>query len=490
MSALELFSPAGLAPFCAFLAAAVLALVPSWRVGAWINVAASCLCFLAACWLPWLVGTGGPLLLVDRLAAHLALLTAFVAMTTSWFSLSYVNAEIAAQRIDRRRLRLYHAMYQLFVGGMLLALLSNNLGLTWVAIETATIAAALLVGLGRTSAAMEASWKLFIICGVGIVLALFGTALLYLAALPAVGPGLPAMNWSTIIPAAGRCNGPLLNLGFVFLLIGYATTAGLVPLHAWMADTYAEGPTPASAVLAGSMLNVALLVILRLRGIMAANATAIDPGPPIMALGLLSLLLAAFSLWRQRDVKRFFAFSTIGQSGVVAFAFGLGGPAAIFAGVLHMTLHTLIHASVFQCVGRAARLKGGQTFADIGGLIAAHRMFGLTLAAGIVALAALPPFGLFASEFLIVADTLRRAPLASIPLGIGLVAGAWALIMRLQSLCLGTPTPDRRSPPNTLAPDALALAPVWLQLAIVLLLGLAMPGPVVAWFTAIAGAAR
>jgi hydrogenase-4 component F len=490
MSPLELPSPAFLAPFTAFVAAALLALVPSWRVGVWINVAASCLCFLAVCWLPWQVGTSGPLLLVDRLAAHLALLTAFVAMTASWFSLTYVRAEIAARRIDRRRLRLYHAMYQVFVGGMLLALLSNNIGLTWMAIETATIAAALAVGLRHAPDAETAAWKFRLICAVGLVLALFGSFVLYLAALPAVGAGLPAMSWSTIIPAAARCNGPLLNLGFVFLLIGYATTAGLAPLHAWMADTYAEGPTPVSAILTGSMLNVALFVILRLRGVMAANATAIDPGPPLMALGLLSLLLASFSLWRRRDVKRFFAFSTIGQSGIVAFAFGLGGPAAIFAGVLHMTLHTLIHASVFQCIGRAARLKRGQTFADIGGLIASHRMLGLTLAAGILALAALPPFGLFASEFLIVAETLRRAPLASIPLGIGLVAGAWALIMRLQSLCLGAPTPDRGLAPGALAPNALALAPVWLQLAIVLLLGLAMPGPVVAWFTAIAGAAR
>ena len=492
MNPLEVLTPAALVPISAFAGAIVLGLVASWRAGAWINVAASTLCFLLAARLPWEVGATGPWLLVDRLSAHMALLTAFIGMTTSWFSLTYVRAEIASRRLDRRRLRLYHAMYQLFVGAMLLALLSNNLGVTWVAVETATIAAVLVVGLPRTADAMEASWKFFLICGVGIALALFGTIVLYVAALPAVGPGLPAMTWSEILPAAARCNGIVLNLAFVFLLIGYGTKAALAPLHAWMPDAHAEGPTPVSAVLAGSILNVALVVILRLRQLMAGNSEAIDPGPPIMALGLLSLLLAAFSLWPRRDAKRFFAFSTIEQSGVAAFAFGLGGSAAIFAGVLHLTLHTLVKASIFQCVGRAAQLKGGQKFDQIGGLIASHRMLGLTLAAAIVAVAGLPPFGLFASEFLIAVETFRRMPLASLPLGIGLVVGAWALMMRLQTLCLGPPTPDlgrRQSAPSGLR-GALALAPVWAQLAIVLVLGLAMPEPMVAWLRLLAEAAR
>jgi hydrogenase-4 component F len=261
----------------------------------------------------------------------------------------------------------------------------------------------------------------------------------------------------------------------------------LAPLHGWMPDAHAEGPTPVSAVLAGSVLNVALFVILRLRAIMDANAAAhagaIAPGPAIMALGLLSLLLAAFSLWRRRDVKRFFAFSTIEQSGIAAFAFGLGGVAATFAGLLHLTLHTLIKAGIFQCVGRAAQLKGGQKFADIGGLAITHPALGLTLAAGIVALAALPPFGLFASEFLVITQTMRQLPWLALPLGVGILVGAWALLMRLQTMCLGPPTPNRGP-----RPPAMVLLPVWGHLGIVLVLGLAMPRPMVTWMTAMAQA--
>jgi hydrogenase-4 component F len=367
---------------------------------------------------------------------------------------------------------------------MLLAALSNNLGVTWVAVEAATVAAVLVVGLPRTAEAVEASWKYFILAGVGIALALFGTIVLFLAAQPILGAGLPAMSWNALATAAPGFKGPLLNLAFVFLLIGYGTKAALAPLHAWMPDAHAEGPTPVSAVLAGSMLNVALLVILRLRGLLAVNPEAIAPGPPIMALGLLSVLLAAFSLWPRRDVKRFFAFSSIEQSGVAAFAFGLGGPVAMFAGLLHLTVHTLVKAAIFQCVGRASQLKGGQVFAVVSGLVARPRALGLTLAAGIVAVSGLPPFGLFASEFLVLAETARRMPWLILPLGIGLVVGAWALAARLIGLCLGAPTPDRGP-----APTLPALVPAWLHLAVAAVLGLAMPEFLASWFKAVAAGA-
>ncbi len=476
----ELVSAPALVPLIPLLAGVLLAFVTSLELATWLVIAASTAAFVLACALPF-QARAGQLLLVDPLAAHMALLTSFVGMTTAWFNRGYIRVEAASGRLDAPRLRQYHALFLLFLGFMLLALLTNNLGVTWVSIEAATLAAVVVVGLPCTAEAVEASWKFFVLCGVGIALALFGTFVLYLAAEPVLGPGLDAMSWSGLASAAPRCHGPLLNLAFVFVLLGYGTKAGLAPLHAWMPDAHAEGPTPVSAVLAGSILNVALVAILRTRGLLAANGEAIAPGPPIMALGLLSLLLASLSLWRRRDVKRFFAFSTIEQSGLAAFAFGLGGAAAVFAGVLHLTLHTLTKAAVFQCVGRASQLKGGQTFADIAGLFAGHRALGLTLAVAIVGIAGLPPFGLFSSEVLIVLETVRRLPVLAVPVALGLIVGTWALASRLIDVCLGAPTPDRGP-----APSLLALVPAWLHLALVVILGLAMPASVVAWFTAIA----
>jgi hydrogenase-4 component F len=479
-----LFAPAQLVFVVPLLTAALLVFISEAAVAAWVVIAASTAAFALACALPW-NQAAGPFLLVDPLSTWMAILTSFVGMTSAWFSRFYIAVEAAAGRLDGPRLRQYHTLFMAFLGFMLLALLSNNLGVAWVAIEAATISAVVVVGLPRTAEAVEASWKFFILCGVGISLALFGTIVLYLAALPALGPGLPAMSWSALEPAAAQCRGAMLNLAFVFLLLGYGTKAALVPFHAWMPDAHAEGPTPVSAVLASSVLNVALVVILRLRALMAGNAEAMAPGPPIMVLGLLSVLLAAFSLWRRRDVKRFFAFSTIEQSGLAAFAFGLGGAGATLAGLLHITLHTLAKAAVFQCVGRASQLKGGQRFTDIGGLVASHRMLGLTLAAGILAVAAMPPFGLFTSVFLILTEAARHAPWLVLLPGLGLLVGAWALVARLIGLCLGEPTPDRGP-----APGALALVPAWLHLALVLALGLAMPPPVADWLASIAGGLR
>jgi hydrogenase-4 component F len=473
-----------LVPALPLAGALLAALVASPALGAAIAIAAAAGGFAAAVTLPWHM-QASMWLLVDPLSAHVAILTSFVGLTATLFSAGYIQRELAAGRLDPPRIRQYHGLMLAFLGFMLLALLSNNMGVTWVALEAATIASVLVVGLPRTENAVEASWKFFLICGVGIALALFGTIVMYLAALPALGSGYGAMSWSELARAAPQCRGTLLNLAFVFLLLGYGTKAGLAPLHGWMPDAHAEGPTPVSAVLAGSVLNVALVVILRLRTIMAGNADAIAPGPPLMVLGLLSLLLAAFSLWGRRDVKRFFAFSTIEQSGLAAFAFGLGGPVAIFAGLLHMTVHTLAKAALFQCVGRAAQRKGAQSFRAIAGLLVSDRALGLTLAASVVAVAGLPPFGLFASEVMILGETVRLHVWLAPLVGLGLLVGGWALAARLAGLCLGAPTAAAGEPVRLAA-----LLPAWLHLAIVLGLGVAMPAACVAWLAAAAGVVR
>ena len=402
-------SAVALPVLASLLAAGLLAAVPpGW--GARVNLGASALTFALALGLPWASHEAGGWWLADPLGVHLAVLTAFVGLTTAWYSLPYVAVEQAQGRLDGPRVRIYHVGFQAMLGFLLLALLSDNVGGTWIGIEAATIAAVLVVGLPGTREATEAAWRFFLLCGVGLALALFGTIVLYLAAQPVLGAGPAAMSWSNLARAAPRCEGAVLNLAFAFLLVGYGTKAALFPLHAWMPDAHAEGPTPVSAILSGGILNAALAVFLRLRGVMEGNAEAMAPGPPMLALGLASALLGAFALWRRRDVKRFFSFSTVEQGGVVAFAFGLGGPAATFAGLLHLTVHTLAKAAVFQCVGRAAQLAGGQRFTDLGGLLLTHRALGLPLALGVVAVAGLPPFGLFASEFLIVVETVRRAP--------------------------------------------------------------------------------
>ncbi len=474
------FNPVLLVPGIPLAGALLAAMVQDSRFGAAVAIIAAAGGFAAACMLPSELGST-LFLLIDPASAHLSMLTAFVGLTTAIYSRRYIAHELVLGRLDERRVRRYHVLLLSFLGFMLLTLLSNNLGIAWVALEAATISAVLGVGLPRTANAIEASWKFFIICGVGIAMALFGTVVLYLAALPALGPGYGAMTWTELAHAAPQIRSTLLNLAFVFLLVGYGTKAALVPLHSWMPDAHAEGPTPISAVLSGSVLNVALLLILRLRGLMAANSMAIDPGPPIMALGLLSVLFATFSLWGKRDVKRFFAFSSIEQSGLAAFAIGLGTTGAIFAALLHMTLHTLAKSAVYQAVGRAAHRKGGQHFSQITGLIASDPALGITLAAAVIAVAGLPPFGLFASEVLIISETLRTLPWLTPLLTLGLLVGGWKLMSQLVTLCLGPPT-EAKGP----AAGWLTMMPAWLHLAIIAVLGFAMPVAVANWLVAAA----
>jgi hydrogenase-4 component F len=243
----ELFLVLGLP----LLGALSLALLGARRFAAELNVGMSFATLIAASLLVLRVIRHGPLLVwhdqffVDSFNVFLVALTAFVGLTTAIFSRPYMRIEEHHGRLNPRRLRLYHSMYQLFMGAMLLALLTNNMGLLWVAMEAATLSTVLLVSLYRSKASLEAAWKYFILCGVGIALALFGTILLYFAAEQTLGrEGMTALLWTHLNAVKGHLEPRVLGLAFVFLLVGYGTKVGLVPLHSWLPDAHAEGPTP------------------------------------------------------------------------------------------------------------------------------------------------------------------------------------------------------------------------------------------------------
>lgn len=396
---------------------------------------------------------GAGLVHADRLGMLFGVLTGFVGLTTAWGNLGFVAASLEA--LSLRRWRVYHAMFQLVLGACLLGLYADNLGLLWVALEGATIAGTVAVSLTRSASALEAAWKYFILGGVGIALALFGTMLTYLAAQPALGPGLPAMSFSALAAQGAALNGTLLTLAFVFLLFGYGTKAALAPLHGWLPDAYAEGPAPVTTAMSGLTLNVALIALLRFRHVMQENVSAgggaMQPGPFLLTLGLASLLLAAFSLPRRRDARRFFGFSSIEHSGLAAFAFGIGGAAAIFGGLLHMILHTLVKSALFQALIRAVSVRGSAApghyaFAHLRGLGGEQKYLGWALAASMFALTGMPPSGLFASEFIIISQTIQRDPLLSLPLGLGMVLCAVPILRHLGPLLFDAPRKGQKAP--------------------------------------------
>ncbi len=418
-------------------------------------------------------------MLVDDLNIVFIVLNTLVGFTTSVFSASYISHELETGRLTPAHMRFYHAMFQVLMFGMNMALMANNIGLMWVAIELATLTTVLMVGMYRTHAALEAAWKYFILGSVGIALALFGTILVYMAALPVVGEGLDAMTWTVLIQRVVAFDPALLNVAFVFLLLGYGTKVGLVPMHAWLPDAHAEGPTPISAVLSGLLLNVALYALLRFKLLLAANPRAIAPGPLMVILGLVSLIFAAFMLYRRRDIKRLFAYSSIEHMGIIVFAFGMGGALANFAGLLHMTMHSLTKSALFFTVGHIAQVKGTQKIADLRGLTVTHPWLGWSLVVGVLAIAGLPPLGIFVSEFLLVSSTFARHPVLAIPLVFGILVAFGALLLRLGGVAFGEPA-------GSLTPVKATSVPIFAHLVLVLIAGVYLPAPLVAWFQHIA----
>jgi hydrogenase-4 component F len=468
---------AALAILLPFAAAIAVALWGSARQGAAFSLAVVAATFMLTLLAP--AGPGAGLLHADALGLGFGMLTGFIALTTAVQNLAFVTSEHASMSI--RRWRAYHALGLTVLGAVLMGLYADNIGLLWVAVEIATIAGTLGVSLPRTPSALEAGWKYFILGGVGIALALFGTMLVYLAAQPALGPGLPAMSFAALGTHAAGLDGPVLTLAFVFILFGYGTKAALVPLHGWLPDAYAEGPAPLTAVLSGLTLNVALIAILRFRHLAAQNAAALPPGPFLLTLGLASLALPAFSLAQRRDARRFLGFSSIEHSGLVVFAFGLGGAAAIFGALLHMALQSLIKSAALQALIRAATWRGAFSFARLRGMAATSAPLGWLLGAALFALVGLPPSGLFASEFIIISQTLQRQPWLSAPLGLCLMLCAIAVIRTIGPLVFAAP--PRHSPPARAGWD-LALSA--LHLAAAFGLAFLMPPALVALLSQIA----
>ena len=456
------------------------------RVAPEINVAFSLATFLAACALTVRVINHGKLLVaheqffVDPFNVFLVTLTAFVGLTTSLFSRPYMRVEMAHRRVTAGRLRLYHSMYQTFMFTMLLALTTNNMGLLWVAMEAATLSTVLLVTLYRTPASLEAGWKYFILCGVGIAQALFGTILLYFAAERVLGAeGVTALLWTHLDAVRSQLEPSVLALAFVFLLVGYGTKVGLAPLHSWLPDAHAEGPTPISAVLSGLLLNVAIYAVVRCKVLVEGALHSPLPSRMLMGFGLLSVVLGAFFLFRQRDIKRLFAYSSIEHMGIITFAFGMGGPVATFAALLHMTVHSLTKSSIFFTVGHAAQKAGSQLMEDIRGLITLSPTVGWGLMLGALAILGLPPFGVFASEFLIITTAMREQPWATPILLIALGVAFAAIFGRVQPMVFGETDAQR-------LPHPPALLPVFAHLAIVLVLGLYVPPYLAHWSQAAA----
>jgi hydrogenase-4 component F len=356
---------------------------------------------------------------------------------------------------------------------MVLAVNLDNIALMWIAVEGSTISAALSVGFDRTKAALEAGWKYIILNFVGIALALFGTVLVYYTSEHVLGVSMEALSWVSLHRVAGELNPVVLKMAFVFVMIGYGTKAGVAPMHTWLPDAHAEAPTPISAMLSGLMLNLGLYAVLRLKSIVDPAVGAAFAGSIMLGLGLLSMAIAATFMLIQRDYKRLLAYSSIEHVGIALIGFGVGGPIGVFGGFFHMLNHALAKSAAFYAAGMVLLCHGHKMIDRVTGLVRQAPVVGAGLLLAAVALAGLPPFGLFVSEVLIATAAYRHHHGIAY-LFLVLLALAFAtLIAPLSRMTLGEPVAENLA--MTDRSRRLMTSALGINLAAMSVVGLLMP---------------
>ncbi|MEK6683785.1 MAG: hydrogenase 4 subunit F [Nitrospirota bacterium] len=418
--------------------------------------------------------TVGTFLRTDALSAFLDLMLAFVGATGLLYALGYMGEELIRGHLSIKRYGRFFCFLNLYLFAMLLAANLDNIALMWIAIEGSTLSAALLINFERTKTALEAGWKYIVISFVGIALALFGTVLVYYASEHVLGVRMEALQWSVLYKVASELNPTALELAFVFAVIGYGTKAGIAPMHTWLPDAHAEAPAPVSAWLSALMLNLAVYAILRLKSIVDQAVGTNFTGPILLGLGLLSIATAAIFMLIQRDYKRLFAYSSIEHIGIVLVGFGVGGSAGVFGGLFHMINHSLAKSTAFCAAGAVLLRRGSKEIERVTGLLRQMPLVGGTMLLAGLALAGMPPFGLFVSELLIATGAYDERPwVAYVFLGLLAVAFA-AMVYQVFRMVLGDA--EGKDSPMSSGPNKFAVVSLMANLIAMGYIGIHMPG--------------
>ena len=316
----------------------------------------------------------------------------------SIYTIAYLKAS------DLRSENVFTGCMLLFLSTMTMVTLSDHIMVMWIAIEATTLASAPLIYTNRSAASIEATWKYVLICSVGIALALLGSVLITLS-MDIGGVDAP-LAFSSLASVAKKLDPLWLKTGFVFILVGYGTKMGLVPMHTWLPDAHSEAPSPASALLSGVLLNCAYLGIFKTNKIMHAAGLGDFSGMILIVFGLASILAAATFIIKQNEYKRLLAYSSIENMGIIAFGTGVGGLGA-YGAVLCLIHHSLIKSSLFLCSGNILLGYGSRLIEGTGKL--AKRMPGTFVAffSGFVGISGFPPFGIFIGELFIIISAFR-----------------------------------------------------------------------------------
>jgi len=349
--------------------------------------------------------TVGGFLRVDSLSVVFLLAVTFLYAATSLFVRGYV--ELGRSASDQRYCRWFYVGLNLFCWSLVIVPLVNGLALLWIAIEITTVVSALLVAIDNTEGASEAAWKYVLLASLGLGIALFATIMMYYAGTAVLGASYN-LSYPTLLAGAAHFHPNVVRFAFVLAVLGYGTKMGLFPVHTWLPDAHSEAPTPVSALLSGALLAVSFYAILRFFQIAVRTLGPNFPRDVMLIFGVATLLLAALYLLSQRDMKRMLAYSSVEQMGILAIGMSFGAPIAVVGVLLQVLAHAAAKGTAFFGVGSVVRKFGTKDMTKIRGGVGLLPWSGPMLVLAVLGLSAMPPFGIFRSEFLIVYGGLKE----------------------------------------------------------------------------------
>ncbi|MDA8148080.1 MAG: proton-conducting transporter membrane subunit [Actinomycetota bacterium] len=416
----------------------------------------------------------GGTLQADALSVVFLVATAFLYATTAIFAAGYLHLE--AGRSGARYGRLFYSGINLFCWAMVVAPVVNGIALLWVAIEITTVVSALLVAIDDTEAASEAAWKYVLLASLGLGIALLATIVMYYAGTATFGPAYN-LSYAKLLAGAHHFPPAAVRLAFVLAVLGFGTKMGLVPVHTWLPDAHSEAPTPVSALLSAALLAICFYAILRFYQITERAVGSTYPRDVLLVFGVASLLLAALYLLRQRDVKRLLAYSSVEHMGILAIGMSFGVQLATIGVLLHVLSHAAAKGTAFFGSGSIVRKFGTKDMRRIRGGVGVLPWSGPLMVAAILALSAMPPFGIFRSEFLIVSGGLSDPHDAGAAILVVLVTIAFFGLSWFTSQTMLSPDPRPGGAPDQVvgAPDQVVVTrgepSVWIVVAMVIGLG-------------------
>ncbi|HUA45623.1 MAG TPA: proton-conducting transporter membrane subunit [Solirubrobacteraceae bacterium] len=411
---------------------------------------------------------------LDGLSGVFLIAVAFVYAVVAVYSMGYLLPGIG--HIQLRRW--YWPLLDVFGLALLATPIVANLGVLWVAVELTTVVSALLVTAEGSDESLEAGWKYIVIGSSGLAAGLLGIVLIYAAGVPSLGDHY-APTYTTLTQAGAHLTPSLVRTGFAFVLVGFGTKVGLVPMHAWLPDAHSEGPSPVSAMLSGALLAGALYAVLRLGAVaqLAVGPTYVHV--LLLVFGGLSLLLAAFFVLRQNNYKRLLAYSSIEHMGIVTLGIGIGGPIAAYGAFFHVIVHAAGKTLAFFGAGDVLSRYETRDADAVRGVIRVAPFTGAMVLLGALAITGVPPFGLFRSELLIVTGGFSQSKYALAGLLIVLVNVAFVGVYQLfHRMVISTAEPNARDRARLSRPEQPLMAAAMLaSLAVVLVLGVWIPSP-------------